>query len=397
MATLHLRRFADPGFLRTIRVEHLEEFLARWSMYFATRGVGFEGDALDHAALAGVFVAPDEGTPSDLLDALYRVHEMADEEGMRALLEANRALPAASRVDFGDSPDLTPADAAVLVWLRAPRLLEEKHADQHLVERSSFEYYASREAPRGEFSMPSAARLDAIERDLGEWFASRKKGREGEKARVFPYPRPDGIWFLVRHGGTFRREGALRDGEPSSVFYRPEVYDVVVYEPNFGELRVNAASKGERDLYRTKFGLHLFGREDHFPDTGKKYTLEPLKAGRDAIVCTDVRGMEWVRLVEVRYSWGNEVEIRQAEDLYANLEDRNRTMPAHARIVGARFRVKFRDSRAPRSVSLRVPNVARFTRDEDGALVEAWLQARGFTLPRAPEPDEEHEKALAIA
>ena len=33
----------------------------------------------------------------------------------------------------------------------------------------------------------------------------------------------------------------------------------------------------------------------------------------------------------------------------------------------------------------------------DGALVEAWLQARGFTLPRAPEPDEEHEKALAIA
>lgn len=397
MATLHLRRFSDPGALKTIRPEYLKEFLGRFSLYFAKRGLILADGPIDYEALAGILVSPDESTPAELLDALYLVHESADEEAMQALLAANAAQPPGARVDFSDTAELTPADVAVRMWLRAPRLLEKTHEGQHLTDRRAFQYFASREAPRGAFVLPSPAKVDALERELGEWFFERKKGREGEKARVFPYRRQDGVWFLVRHGGVFRREGAIRDGESSSVFFRPEEHDILVYNDVLGELRINARSKGERKLYREAFGHHLFGNRDHFPDTGRKYTLDPLREGPESIVCSDVEGMEWVRLVEVSYQLGALVRIEQADDLFSVLADSNRTIYPKARIVGARFRVKFRNSRAPRTVALRIPNVARFTRDEDGSLIEVWLDRRRFALPREEGPREEHAEVLAIA
>jgi hypothetical protein len=35
------------------------------------------------------------------------------------------------------------------------------------------------------------------------------------------------------------------------------MYDVLVYQPDIGELRINARSKGEQDLYRAQFGEYL--------------------------------------------------------------------------------------------------------------------------------------------
>ena len=51
-----------------------------------------------------------------------------------------------------------------------------------------------------------------------------------------------------------RREGSLDGGQASSVFYRPEKYDVLVYEPTIGEIRMHACGKGEKDLFRRQFG-----------------------------------------------------------------------------------------------------------------------------------------------
>jgi len=45
------------------------------------------------------------------------------------------------------------------------------------------------------------------------------------------------VWFLVRHGEPFTRESIVKDGESSSVYYRPEKYDVLVYNPETGEIR----------------------------------------------------------------------------------------------------------------------------------------------------------------
>ena len=228
------------------------------------------------------------------------------------------------------------------------------------------------------FQQPSTQTLAGLGRDLDDWFEKKKRGRG---SRVFDYPKGDSVWFLVRHGDPFRREGSLNGGQSSSVFYRPEKYDVLVYEPALGELRMNACNKGEKETYRLALGRHIFGDEDFFPGTGK-YSLEPLRtSGTASIVCTDINGMDWVQLKEVQYLWGGaqrEIEIRKADDLFAALEARGRSIPAVAPILRASFQVKFTDGKNPRTVTIRPSNIAQYTRDSDADVVEDWLQRRGF-------------------
>ena len=70
-----------------------------------------------------------------------------------------------------------------------------------------------------------------------------------------------GVEFrLVRHGDPFRREGSFDAGQTSSVFYRPEKHDVLVYEPAIGEIRMHAASKGEKETYRDEISLQTIRR-----------------------------------------------------------------------------------------------------------------------------------------
>jgi hypothetical protein len=58
------------------------------------------------------------------------------------------------------------------------------------------------------------------------------------------------------------------------------------------------------------------------------------------------------------------------------------------------FQVKFEDAKNPRTVSIRPSNIAQFQRDDDGTLVELWLQKRGFILALEGEEDEEEEELL---
>lgn len=52
--------------------------------------------------------------------------------------------------------------------------------------------------------------------------------------------------------------------------------------------------------YRELFGELLFDATAHFPNTGK-YTLAPLQdVGADALVCTDVEGIDYITLKEVQ-------------------------------------------------------------------------------------------------
>jgi hypothetical protein len=419
MATFNLRRFASPDALKNIQEENLLELLSRHASYFKKRGVELKGakadrvaeplapyesnptraagkDGLDYEALASILMSPDDDTPQTLVDALYMIHEMATDEAMQVLLDAIRGLPPADRAAFDEAADLSPADLAIRVWLRAPELLERKHAEQVVGEKKSFEHYLSVEPPAGTFMAPTQAKLQALEADLGPWFASKKKGNV---ARVFVYDKSEEIWFLVRHGDTYRREGAVKGGQSSSVFYRPEKHDVLVYNPTIGELRINAVTKGEKDIYRRMFGLHVFGREDYFPAKNQKYTLDPLRAGPESIVFADVNGIDAITLTEVAYLWGgaqNEIEIRKAGDIFAALKERDGKIQK-ALIIGARFRVKFSDSKVPRSVYIRPPITAKFTRDDDGRLIEEWLKKRGFSVIKRQEGYAENRAVMARA
>ena len=174
------------------------------------------------------------------------------------------------------------------------------------------------------------------------------------------------------------------------MFYRPRQHDVLVYDIERGEVRIHAGSKSERELYRKVFGAHVFGDENFFPGDGK-YRLTPLvRDGAKSMNCLDVEGIEWVRLREIEMLRGQgigaEREIRKGADLFASFEARGFRLTKEMNLQRAVFSVKFANSRTARSVTIHPTNHAKYERDDDGGLLEAWLAKRGFMIE---EPDED--------
>ena len=378
MATYDLRRFSTPEGLKAIAPDHLLKFLREFEQFFVARGVTLPGpqdaDQLDYAGIVDVLMKPGADTPEELKDALFTIHEMSTEEGAEVLIDELAASSRAQQV----APNSTPADIAMQAYLFDKRLLQQKHAEQNMVRQRSFEYYQSNKQTPPAFTKPTAGKRKNLESDLDDWFESKKRDRV---SKVLFYERGGEVWFLVRHGDLYKREGSIKDGKSESIYYRPEKYDVLVYNTQLGELRIHAASKGEKDLYRAKFGLHLFGDENLFSGEDK-YTLKPLQDdGPKSIVCDDVNGMEWVKLTEIQYYWGgphNDVEIRRSDDMFLSLAAKERVIPPSARILRATFKVRFTDSKKERAVRIRPSNVAHYVRDTDGVIVEDFLAKRGF-------------------
>ncbi len=379
MATYDLRRFSNPDTLKTIAPQRLLELLLSYKDYFKRRGIAlparvFGPDDLDYAALVQVFLTPDSATPTELNDALYLIHEMATDENADDLLEELES----AGVKLDDEQP-SPADLAVRAWLTNKEILERKHAEQFMLNHRAYEYYQAKEEDPV-LKTPTAKQLRNLEQDLNEWFEKKKRGGG---VRVLPFPRPDGTWFTIRHGQLYKRDGSLDAGKPGSVTYRPAHHDVLVFDPAMGEIRIHACSANETELYRTRFGLHLFGSEEFFPGADK-YTLEPLrKDGSASVVCDDVKGVDWVRLKEIRYQWGGpkgETETRAADDLFALWDARGRRVPDKARIVHAKFLVKFTDAKIARTVIIRPANVAKYVRDDDAVFLEDFLRKRGFMV-----------------
>jgi hypothetical protein len=218
-----------------------------------------------------------------------------------------------------------------------------------------------------------------MEGQLDDWFDKHKRGRG---ARVYMFPREDHVWFLIRHGQPLRREGSIEDGKPTSVLFRPEKFDIVIYDQALAELRINAASKGEKELYRETFGATLFGSKDFFT-TADKFTLDPLRVdGEDSVNCSDIVGIEWIKLKEIQFLWGGaqaEIETRKARDIFAAYTARNASMPTRPKIIKARFEMKFDGSKKTRKVAVRA-NGTQCLRNEDDTLIYQWLKLRGFII-----------------
>lgn len=397
MPAYSLNRFSNPETLRQIAPEHLLSLLVPHTAFFAERGVSLPEaaaqGAFDYEGLMGVFMTADERMPKPLREALFFINEMATHEGMACLLDE---VEQRDDLRVAGQPAPSPADVAVQVWLQDREVLERKHAEQFLWDRRTFEYYQTVAEPVPEFREPAAAVIGALTEELNDWFEKKRRGRS---SRVFMYIRPDGVWFLVRHGDPFKREGAIgENGESTGVYYWPEKFDVLVYNTVLGEVRMNARTKGERKLYRQALGRHLFGDAGFFPGEAK-YTLEPLRElGEPALVCTDVDGMESVILTEIHFMWGGsygEQEIRRADDVFGAYRTREASMPTKPRIIKASFRVTFSDSDTPRTVTIKPPNVAKYTRDADGVVVERWLELRGFVLPKEGNREPSPEPVLA--
>ena len=399
MPAFNPRIFTSPDRLKHIAPARLKVFLSQWKDYFAARGLEIAAAPVDDMPLddiARILMSPDSAVPDQMVNALYYVHETASHESMEELLE--RAEAAGIAIDKDDKVSV--ADLCVQIWLAQPSLLERQHAETIAFQRSNFMYFAGSAPKKSEASIPTLS--DAVRKQMqdrmDDWFEKKRRGRG---CRIFAFPRGEKVWLLVRHGMPHRREGKHQeDGESAIAFYQPQHHDVLIYDSKTDEIGVNAGTKGERELYLKVFGEMLFSSEQYF-DRSERYTLDPLRErGPKAMAHEDIDGIVGVRLVEFGRRWPGKVpetDIRKSEELFETYGEHWEKRLTGGYFTHATFKFAFVGVKRARSVTIRPANIAKYERESDEEVIEAWLKARGFWTVSAEADDDEVVEVLEDA
>ena len=382
MSTYNPRRLCRPDILRAIDSDCLCELLAPHADVLAGHGITLPlagRDApLKYVALAELLMAPERGMPADLVDAMYFIDELATPSGIETLEAAGKARG----IRIPQFIEVTPAEIALKFWLLDRQLVQRVHAEIAVERLRSFEYFQANVTGVPDFAGPMAPKLRPLEEELNEAFHARRQGRY---ARILADEQQDCVWLYIGHGGLLRREATIEECRPSSICYRPELYDAVLYVRSTGELGIHARSIWERALYQRVIGKHFFGDEELF--SGKaKYTLEPLCGyGRAALECIDVPGIEWVRLTEITVVEPGHTprcDSSRGEDLFTSWGSDRLKVSSSARLVSAGMRVKLRGARGAGRVTIRPSNRAESLPRRQPGVGRRVLGTTGFHSPQ---------------
>jgi len=379
-------RIASPHLLQHVDPEILHRFLQKYRDFFVAEAVmPASPDDIDYERLALVLAVPTEHMPARLMADLFYWDEVAE---MGQIEDLNEIAERRS-IEFGG--EVTIEEAALLVRIHAPEELEDLHAIYHahglLRKKKRFRYYFATAKQLPEWERPDRRVLDSFARDMDMWYDGQKKGRG---TRVSVIEETDAAWLIVRHGGTFKRENALENGEPRMVFYRPEAYDLLIYYHRRGELAIynDGNSVKERRAYCAYLGKNLFGSSEFFQrEDADKYTLEPLRSkGRAAMDCTDIPGLDSARLTYLKYQFdgqNNHCIMHRAEDVFAGIDDLGDEIPEGAQLVcmGVKLTPAGGLGRE-RNVRLYAPNISVYDHESDAEIAHRFLVGQGFIIER---------------
>ena len=132
-------------------------------------------------ALAKVFLSPTD-LPDEMVEVLYAVVEMADDNGQERLQLAvkEKNLP----LELNEQP--SHMDYAMRVWLADKDLLMAKHGEHRLVRVTSFQYFGTK-TPVGSrlpFKPPTQTALDLVRDEVDKWCAENNRGSETARVRM---------------------------------------------------------------------------------------------------------------------------------------------------------------------------------------------------------------------
>ncbi len=377
-------RFTDCSFLRAIGRNLLQEFFEKFNGDLASKKLVLPSivatDDEFFTALSGMLMSP-EGLPDRVNDVLHEVQELSTEDGHDRLMKG--LFQAGLQLGLGDRP--TPEEVALRVWLTSPELLATKYNEYRFSRLKLFVYYAKADdcLELGTASLKQAD-LSALVADLDRWFVRNGRGDETVVVQKFQIKGED--YYLVRHGGTYLRSSKVEKRKMEVLHYRPAKDDLIVYSPETDELRINAKTNGERELYRKAFGCFLHGFADYF-QRNEMYTLHPIREfGAEALECHDIPGISKVVLTQLELEFDDQQKLSttwKAVDLFKcpALPMANGLLPKGATLKEASFLIHLGKSMVPLEVKIIPPNTIRLAKQSALPCVQDWMSARGFKRP----------------
>jgi hypothetical protein len=284
MTAVRLPRLSRPGVLESIAPKRLFELLQPYTDFFASRSVRIESpDSIDCQAVIREITQANRETPADLLDAICLIDELANAVAVELLLDR---VPASS-LGLEPGGEHSEADIVTAALLSHREKLVQTHALSRLKRARSYDYFQANQTTAPKFVTPAEATLEQLERDIDSWHVERFRA-QGTKVEIFE--NGNEVEFSIMHGSLFRRQTVVENRQFGFQSFWPVQSASAIHNCEFGELRVNAKTAREKELYCSLLGKHIFGNENLFP-TGVKYTLDPLRELEfDALASGGVEG-----------------------------------------------------------------------------------------------------------
>ncbi len=389
MHTLNYQRFTNLTFLQSIKPQRLLNLLEPSADYLQSKQLHLSKDVPHEEyvqKLAEMFASPDADTPSSLLDALHVVNGLTGRATIDLLFDQIDGLMDA----FQNEEDPFPGDVAIEAFLRDRDRAERMLSHHSARARRAFMSFQSRYSTPPQLVEDLAEGTQSLTRDLDHWFYRRGCGR-GASAHCSQ--NEGSLFVFVSHGTPMRRLDVLDSGLRDSLICRPIKDDIAVFDKLLGELRINAETVPQREIYRRLIGKHMFGDEEMFPP-GEKYTLDPLleygEASLSVSMIEELTSAECHSVKMLLPGHKPEELTSRRQDVLEVLEERidwlERQGYEDVRLTEAKFSLSFAASRRSRVVTVKPPNVAIYSRDGDSEVVERFLRDRGFITEQDWQP-----------
>jgi len=227
-------------------------------------------------------------------------------------------------------------------------------------------------------------KIDAFKTRISEYYARHAKGQE---CIVRHYDEEGKTYILVSHG-SYRRSVPNWEGyQIKTLFYRPAIEDVLIYDKRAGTLSIKAPYMRDKENYIKTF-TEVIAEDGHQairPDRDRTYTLEPLSNGTFSFAGNEE--IVGVTLTEVKMSVPgvvNSVLAIKSRDVMKILEDNleGKISFKAGELLDAKFKFNLKVNGRRRNVSFVItpPNVTNLHRKKYADVIGAYLKENGVKL-----------------
>ena len=376
MPKVKASKFSRPNVLKKIKTDLLHAFMEPHRDYLVRFGFAWPAAGateLDCHALARILAVPRPDMPPDLVDQLDLVDLLSEEQQFLAFESEYSQL-----VKQLQQPLDSPADVVMRVLRHNPQAAWKAFDKRALtVQRSLSSFLA---AVGKEFRAPTGERIKKLEGALAPQF---KESNRSEACRIHVV-HEDGQWALIiRHGEPVSRIGTITDdGESGSLLFRPERLDVAYYNVAKREWLISGVSTILKEMYREQIGAILHGSR-HALAPSDRYTLEPLRQGRDWLNDHGVDGVRAALLKEITLRLPTGVDMKLSKgDVFTELLRQRDVHGSGIEFVDATFALML--SHRTRTLHVKVNPLRNVVSGTGGiSLVDEWLEDRDFIISNA--------------